>query len=76
MFKELPGKRYHHRHYLSDYRIFESTPLTKSASRKTPRAKIEARTRTPYCFAYPVARQIRRDRLFALSLSFIVWLMV
>jgi hypothetical protein len=46
MFMELRGKRYHHR-YLSDYRLLESTPLTKSASRKTLRPKTEARHRPP-----------------------------
>jgi hypothetical protein len=47
MFMELRGKRYHHRDYLSDYWLFESTPLTRSATRKTLRPKIEARHRPP-----------------------------
>jgi hypothetical protein len=31
---ELRGKRYHHRHYLSHYRLFESTPLTNQQAER------------------------------------------
>jgi tetratricopeptide (TPR) repeat protein len=39
MFIELHGKRYHHRHYLSDYRLFEVDTANKISQPKTPPAK-------------------------------------
>ena len=43
MFMELRGRRYHHRHYLSDYNCSKWTLITKSTSRKRRRGKIESR---------------------------------
>ena len=34
MFLELRGKRYHHRHYLSDYRLFEVDSTNKISKPK------------------------------------------
>lgn len=36
MFMELRGKRYHHRHYLSDYRLFEVDTSNKIGKPKEP----------------------------------------